>query len=71
MGYNKYGVNSDITYELLFDNEMRERFFQDAKAGKYFKQTKKYALDTQDLNVYTYWSKYMNSSYLEQSKRLK
>ena len=56
---------------MCIDNEMRERFFQDAKAGKYFKQTKKYALDTQDLNVYTYWSKYMNSSYLEQSKRLK
>lgn len=56
---------------MCIDNEMRERFFQDTKASKYFKQTKKYALDTQDLNTYTYWSKYMNSSYLEQSKRLK
>ena len=56
---------------MCIDNEIRERFFQDAKASKYFKQTKKYALDTQDLNTYTYWSKYMNSSYLEQSKRLK
>ena len=56
---------------ICIDNEMRERFFQDAKTSKYFKQTKKYALDTQDLNTYTYWSKYINSSYLEQSKRLK
>lgn len=55
---------------MCIDNEIRERFFQDAKASKYFKQTKKYALDTQDLNTYTYWSKFMNSSYLEQSKNL-
>ena len=39
---------------MCIDNEIRERFFQDAKASKYFKQTKKYALDTQDLNTYTY-----------------
>lgn len=54
---------------ICIDNDIRERFFQDTKVGKYFKQNKKYALDTQDLSIYTYWSKYMNSSYLEQSRK--
>lgn len=54
---------------MCIDNSMRERFFQDAKAGKYFKQAGKYALDTQDLEVYNYWSKFMNSCYLKQSSQ--
>ena len=35
MGYNKYGVNSDITYELLFDNEMREAGFIDTNSSQW------------------------------------
>lgn len=55
------------------DNSIRERFFNDVKTTKYFFKNKKYAMDTEDLNIYTYWSKYMNTSFINQfkEKRLK
>ena len=53
---------------ICIPNDVRERFFQDAKQCKYFKDTKKYALDTQDLVIYSCWSNYMNKTFLLQSK---
>lgn len=51
---------------VCIDNEIRERFFNDVKTTKRYFKTKKYAMDTEDLNVYSYWSKYMNTSFIAQ-----
>lgn len=56
---------------LCISNDVRERFFNDVKRTKRFTKTGKYAMDTQDLDVYTYWSKFMNSSFIIQLKDLK
>lgn len=58
---------------ICIDNSIRERFFSDVKTTKYFFKNKKYAMNTEDLNIYTYWSKYMNTSFINQfkEKRLK
>lgn len=53
---------------VCIDNSIRERFFNDVKTTQLFKKTKKYAMDTNDLTIYTYWSKYMNTSFIVQSK---
>lgn len=56
---------------MCIDNEIRERFFNDVKTTLLFKKSKKYAMDTQDLATYTYWSKYMNTSFINQFKKQK
>lgn len=56
---------------ICIDNSIRERFFNDVKTTKYFFKNKKYAMDTADLNIYTYWSKYMNTSFIYQFKAKK
>jgi hypothetical protein len=53
---------------ICIDNNIRERFFCDVKSTKYFKEHKKYAMDTRDLDIYTYWSKFMNTSFITQYK---
>lgn len=53
---------------LCIGNDIRERFFQDVKTSKLFKLTNKYAMDIGDMEIYTYWSKFMNSSFIEQSR---
>lgn len=53
---------------LCIDNSIRERFFQDAKVSTFFRETKKYAIDSKDLKVYTYWSTYMNNEYIIKTK---
>lgn len=56
---------------LCIGNNIRERFFNDVKRTKLFEKTGKYAMDTQNLDIYTYWSKFMNSSFIMQLKDLK
>lgn len=56
---------------LCVDNAIRERFFQDAKMSTLFKESKKYAIDSRDLKVYSYWSKYMNTCYISNVKQVK
>lgn len=56
---------------LCIGNDIRERFFSDVKRTKLFKQTGKYMMDTNDLDIYTYWSKFMNDSFIMQSKDAK
>lgn len=61
--------NDEVTINrLCIDDTTRERFFADSKRCTMFKTMKKYAIDTQDLEIYTYWSKYMNSMFMAQSK---
>lgn len=64
--------NDKVTINrICVDNSIRERFFYDVKTTKYFKDSKKFAMDTQDLQTYTYWSKYMNTSFINQYKELR
>ena len=49
-------------------NDIRERFFYDVKLTNYYKKNNKFAMDTQDLEIYTYWSKFMNNSFIAQYK---
>ena len=56
---------------VCVDNSIRERFFYDAKTSHRYQQTKKFAIDTKDLATYTYWSKFMNMSFINQYKELK
>ena len=53
---------------MCIDNGARERFFQDVKTTKRFKATGKYAIDSNDATIYSYWSKYMNTLFISQSK---
>lgn len=64
--------NDKVTINrLCISNDVRERFFDDVKRTKLFKQTGKYVMDTQDLDIYTYWSKFINSSFIMQLRDLK
>ena len=65
------GNDKTTINRLCIDNSIRERFFYDVKTTKYYKTNKKFAMDTQDLQVYTYWSKFMNMSFINQYKDLK
>lgn len=56
---------------VCIDNSIRERFFCDVKTTQYYFKTHKFAMDTADLNVYTYWSKFMNTSFINQFKESK
>jgi hypothetical protein len=58
------GNNTNTINRLCVSNLIRERFFADAKASDFYKNTGKYAIDTKDLNTYSYWSQYMNTCYL-------
>lgn len=59
--------NDKVTINrICIDNGIRERFFNDVKSTKRYFKTKKYAMDTEDLAVYSYWSKYMNTAFINQ-----
>lgn len=59
--------NDKITINrICIDNSIRERFFNDVKACILYKETGRFQMDTKDLDVYTYWSKFMNTSYIGQ-----
>ena len=61
--------NDKVTINrICVDNSIRERFFYDVKLTNYYKKNNKFAMDTQDLEIYTYWSKFMNSSFINQYK---
>ena len=61
--------NDKVTINrVCIDNDIRERFFYDVKLTNYYKKNNKFAMDTQDLEIYTYWSKFMNNSFIAQYK---
>lgn len=62
------GNDKTTINRLCIDNSIRERFFYDVKTTRYYKTHKKFAMDTQDLQTYTYWSKFMNMSFINQFK---
>lgn len=65
----KRNGNDKVTINrLCIDNSIRERFFYDVKTTKYYKKNNKFAMDTEDLETYTYWSKFMNMSFINQYK---
>lgn len=58
--------NKECSINRLFvTNEIRDKFFKDVVRGKRYLNTNKYELDTQDLDMYTKWSDYMNERYFE------
>lgn len=65
------GNDENTINRMCIDNQIRERFFYDVKASTRYRQTGKFAMDTQDLTLYTYWSKFMNTSFINQYKELK
>ena len=60
---NKTSIN-----RVCIPNDIKQRFFYDAKTSTHFAKNNKYAIDTDDLATYTYWSKYMNNSFVNQYK---
>ena len=64
------GDDTNTINRMCISNEERERFFQDAKMSNVFKIDHKYALDTRDINMYTYWSKFINTRYIENVKNI-
>ena len=62
-GSDKVTIN-----RICIDNSIRERFFYDVKTSQYYKKNNKFAMDTNDLQTYTYWSKFMNTSFINQYK---
>lgn len=67
IAYRKTNQNTSIN-RLCIDNSIRERFFNDCKTSILFKTTKRYAIDSRDGELYNYWSKYMNDSFIRQCK---
>lgn len=65
------GNDENTINRMCIDNQIRERFFYDVKASARYQQTGKFAMDTQNLSLYTYWSKFMNTSFINQYKELK
>lgn len=59
--------NNCCINRICIDNDIREKFFNDVKSTQYYFDTGKYAMDTRDFNTYSYWSKYMNTSFIYQS----
>lgn len=67
IAYRKSNQDTSIN-RLCICNSIRERFFSDCKTSTLFKTTKKYAIDSRDKELYSYWSKYMNDSFIRQHK---
>ena len=63
IGYRNDNSTNRIN-RVCIDNERRDLFFRDCKKGNIFKTAHKYAIDLSDLDVYNYWSKYMNVAYI-------
>ena len=64
--------NDKVTINrICVDNSIRERFFYDVKLTNYYRKNNKFAMDTQDLEIYTYWTKFMNNSFINQYKNQK
>lgn len=65
------GNDKIVINRVCIDNAIRERFFSDVKATKRYKESGHFAMDTRDLDIYKYWSNYMNVSFISQYKDYK
>lgn len=64
----------DISYidSVIINNQVRERFFRDAKRSSYYKKFKKYVISDEDKETYNYWSMFIDNlfkSYKDLSKQ--
>lgn len=60
------GDETNTINRMCIDNEIRERFFSDAKRSTYFRTNKKYAIDKIDKSIYDYWDIMINNMYVSQ-----
>ena len=51
---------------VCVSNEIRNKFFKDVVKGKYYSESGKFIIDTRDYEKYSYWSNWINISFLEQ-----
>lgn len=58
------GNDTDTINRICISNKDREDFFYSAKRSKYFNDTGKYAISSDDAKIYEYWSIRMNNAYL-------
>lgn len=74
IGYRD-GNNLNKINRVCIDNDRRDLFFRDCKKCAIYLKSGKYAIDLSDLDIYNYWSEYMNTLYIRgrdsQSKKRK
>ena len=53
----------DISYadSVIINNQIRERFFKDAKRSAYYKKHNKYVISNEDADIYSYWSNFIDN----------
>lgn len=53
----------DVSYidSVIINNQVRERFFKDAKRSAYYKKHNKYVISNEDSEVYNYWSNFIDN----------
>lgn len=53
----------DVSYidSVIINNQVRERFFKDAKRSTYYKKHNKYVISNEDRDVYNYWSNFIDN----------
>ncbi len=53
----------DVSYadSVIINNQVRERFFKDAKRSTYYKKHNKYIISDEDKEVYNYWSNFIDN----------
>jgi len=56
---------------LFVNNAQRDAFFKDVVKGSYYKKTEKFVLSSEDREMYTKWSTFMNDRYFEIVSQLK
>ena len=56
---------------LFITNAQRDAFFRDVTKGTYYKKTEKFVLSSEDIEMYTKWSVFMNDRYFEIVSQLK
>lgn len=56
---------------LFVNNAQRDSFFKDVVKGNFYKRTEKFILSSEDKEMYTKWSTFMNDRYFEIVSQLK
>lgn len=50
---------------IFITDEVRDKFFNDARKSVLFTTSKKYGIDIRDVEKYEYWCDFMNTQYIE------
>ena len=59
------GDDRNSINRVCIDNDIRERFFSDAKCCELYRVYHKYGVSSADYSAYKYWSDFMNHAYLK------